>query len=708
MGGKKKQAQTSGLGKAVIKDRFRGYHGSSGERSVAHTSDLDDGFSWTNTQGVSVTEQNALDDFLSTAELAGTDFTAERENARVVTEQVNDALPSLEMRKRGAAARRENRKYLRIPRRPAWTRDMSAEELQQIERESFLNWRRELAVLQENVDLLLTPFERNLDFWRQLWRVVERSDVIVQIVDARNPLLFRCRDLEGCVKEVDSTKRNLLLINKADLLSEDQRAQWADYFLKQGTPFVFFSAALETQRNEEEAAKQAQDEAAEEARVMEEMTVKDEDLDLLSNTFRKKLQSSKGGFAALAVEDEEDDDDEEDDEVKKDEAKTEPTDDQDAEGLLDDHDAASDLDDGAQTPTPDDDEAEDAQGASAQAAASEPTTSSSGLNLNVAAADASLLSGQAGSNFFTADDEEEDTLGAIEEDTDVWRHLTVNPTQLYDVSQLMDLLLQLAEGVGEDRHPVIGLVGYPNVGKSSTINAICRSKRVSVSATPGKTKHFQTILLPEMTLCDCPGLVFPNFAKSKAELVCNGILPVDQLRDTIPPSAHVCHTIPRHILESTYGIRIIRPAEGESVDRPPTAYEFLNAFSFARGFMNARGLPDVQRGGRIVLKDYVKGKLLFCKPPPGYPQLVSMVPTEAMAKASALLDSDSASISGPRHQPTYVNTVDEEFFKQSGVKAVVSSMNGSRARSAGAKAGPAKNKRHFKKNKHEKVRRVNN
>ena len=71
------------------------------------------------------------------------------------------------------------------------------------------------------------------------------------------------------------------------------------------------------------------------------------------------------------------------------------------------------------------------------------------------------------------------------------------------------------------------------MGKSSSINAICKAKKVSVSSTPGKTKHFQTILMDEVDLCDCPGLVFPNFAKTKAELVCNGILPVDQLRDTI-------------------------------------------------------------------------------------------------------------------------------------------------------------------------------
>ena len=28
---------------------------------------------------------------------------------------------------------------------------------------------------------MLTPFEKNLEVWRQLWRVLERSDVIVQV-----------------------------------------------------------------------------------------------------------------------------------------------------------------------------------------------------------------------------------------------------------------------------------------------------------------------------------------------------------------------------------------------------------------------------------------------------------------------------------------------------------------------------------------------
>ena len=49
------------------------------------------------------------------------------------------------------------------------------------------------------------------------------SDVVVQIVDARNPLLFWCPDLNEYVKAVDPKKQTLLLINKADLLSVNQR-----------------------------------------------------------------------------------------------------------------------------------------------------------------------------------------------------------------------------------------------------------------------------------------------------------------------------------------------------------------------------------------------------------------------------------------------------------------------------------------------------
>ena len=86
--------------------------------------------------------------------------------------------------------------------------------------------------LQESDGLLLTPFERNIEVWRQLWRVLERSHLVVQIVDARNPLRFRCEDLEAYVQDVEGAegeagtgrgkRRSLLLINKAVLVGKDE------------------------------------------------------------------------------------------------------------------------------------------------------------------------------------------------------------------------------------------------------------------------------------------------------------------------------------------------------------------------------------------------------------------------------------------------------------------------------------------------------
>jgi large subunit GTPase 1 len=170
-----------------------------------------------------------------------------------------------------------------------------------------------------------------------------------------------------------------------------------------------------------------------------------------------------------------------------------------------------------------------------------------------------------------------------------------------------------------DRKLSVGLVGYPNVGKSSTINALLGAKKVSVSSTPGKTKHFQTLHLSEkVILCDCPGLVFPNFATTKADLVCNGVLPIDQLREFTGPASLVTQRIPQAFLEAIYGIQIRMKALEEGGTGVPTAQELLTSYARHRGFMTqGQGQPDQSRAARYILKDYVNGKLLYCEPPPG-------------------------------------------------------------------------------------------
>jgi large subunit GTPase 1 len=200
----------------------------------------------------SVTEQAALDEFLSTAELAGTDFTAEKmNNVKIIhTDQKNPYLLSAAEERAAVGKQKAHKDRLTVPRRPHWDSTTTPEQLDRMERDSLLEWRRGLAELQENNDLLMTPFERNLEVWRQLWRVIERSDLVVQIVDARNPLLFRSEDLERYVKKVDARKENLLLVNKADMLTLEQRKAWADHFQEAGISYKFFSASLAKELNE--------------------------------------------------------------------------------------------------------------------------------------------------------------------------------------------------------------------------------------------------------------------------------------------------------------------------------------------------------------------------------------------------------------------------------------------------------------------------
>uniref|UniRef100_A0A2C9LRR9 Large subunit GTPase 1 homolog n=1 Tax=Biomphalaria glabrata TaxID=6526 RepID=A0A2C9LRR9_BIOGL len=154
----------------------------------------------------------------------------------------------------------------------------------------------------------------------------------------------------------------------------------------------------------------------------------------------------------------------------------------------------------------------------------------------------------------------------------------VNKADIVTAQELLDIFRKLAQPASQGKEvSTIGMVGYPNVGKSSTINVILDKKQLGVSATPGKTKHLQTLFLDEhLVLCDCPGLVFPSFVATRAHLVINGILPIDELRDHVSPVSLICDQIPRSVLESTYSLMIPRPSSDDvNPDRKPTAGETI-------------------------------------------------------------------------------------------------------------------------------------
>jgi ethanolamine utilization protein EutP (predicted NTPase) len=120
-----------------------------------------------------------------------------------------------------------------FPKRPYWDYDMSKEEVERHEEESFKRWMTDIEEKYGGEEGL-GWFERNLEVWRQLWRVLEISDVILVVMDIRHPLLHFPQSLYDFVTH--ELKKSIIgVFNKVDLVSEFTVFAWKEYF-KQAFP----------------------------------------------------------------------------------------------------------------------------------------------------------------------------------------------------------------------------------------------------------------------------------------------------------------------------------------------------------------------------------------------------------------------------------------------------------------------------------------
>ncbi|KZV21351.1 large subunit GTPase 1 [Dorcoceras hygrometricum] len=489
----------------------------------------------------SVTEVNDIDAVIEQADEAHRLFSSINSPANLA---INLDLGSSANSKVTVEERREQQKReealhassLRIPRRPPWNAKMSVAELDANEKRAFLEWRRSLARLEENEKLVLTPFEKNLDIWRQLWRVLERSDLLVMVVDARDPLFYRCPDLEAYAREIDEHKKTLLLINKADLLPFSVREKWAKYFHQNGILFLFWSAKAASAALEGKTSR-------------------------LVSGVQNIQQEFSCGDAKVYGRDE----------------------------LL--------------------------------------------ARLQSEAEDIVLLRNRTGSN-------------------------SAGPSHIHSDNESLI-------GGASPLSVVVGFVGYPNVGKSSTINALVGEKRTGVTSTPGKTKHFQTLMISDkLTLCDCPGLVFPSFTSSRYHMIASGVLPIDRMTENREAVQVVANQVPRSVIEDVYKISLPKPKAHESQSRPPLAAELLRSYCASRGYVASSGLPDETRAARQILKDYIHGKLPHFEKPPGTSDHIDESEGAATTAISSEIDeSDSSDDEDEPSMTEYESSLPESNIK---------------------------------------------
>lgn len=180
-------------------------------------------------------------------------------------------------------------------------------------------------------------------------------------------------------------------------------------------------------------------------------------------------------------------------------------------------------------------------------------------------------------------------------------------TNPFGKGSLINLLRQFKRLHGDKKSISCGLVGYPNVGKSSVINALRGKKVANVAPVPGETKVWQYVtLFRSVFLVDCPGVVHDSSRNSEAEAVLKSVVRVESLgqnaSEYIP--ALLDRVDPKYVAR-TYGIPSWSGPE-----------DFLEKFARKAGKLLKKGEPDINTVGRMMLADFQRGKLPWFVPPP--------------------------------------------------------------------------------------------
>lgn len=207
------------------------------------------------------------------------------------------------------------------------------------------------------------------------------------------------------------------------------------------------------------------------------------------------------------------------------------------------------------------------------------------------------------------------------------KDLTVQSTS----ATLFRALKAFAAGRNLKRSISVGVIGYPNVGKSSVINSLLarlsgsrQRSACPAGAEAGVTTSIRAVKIDsKLTLLDSPGIVFPtttdvspaafvpkNASEAHAHLVLLNAVPPRLIEDPKPAVTLLLKrlsTSPALMekLTSVYDL----PALMSSSDTGDATMDFLVQVARRRGRLGRGGVPNIQAAAMTVVTDWRDGRI---------------------------------------------------------------------------------------------------
>ncbi|KAI8608874.1 NUC091 domain-containing protein [Chytriomyces sp. MP71] len=194
-------------------------------------------------------------------------------------------------------------------------------------------------------------------------------------------------------------------------------------------------------------------------------------------------------------------------------------------------------------------------------------------------------------------------------------------TNSFGKGSLIQLLRQFANLHSDKKQISVGFIGYPNTGKSSIINTLRNKKVCNVAPIPGETKIWQYItLMKRIYLIDCPGVVYPSPNDSESDIILKGVVRIENIQQPEDHIGEVLRRVRTDYIERTY-----------EVSSWTDHIDFLTQLAKKSGRLLKMGEPDVGTVAKMILNDWLRGKIPYYTMPPQVEDLDEPVPEDAIA-----------------------------------------------------------------------------